>query len=331
MNVLTKFKNTFTLWFRAARGYTMPTTIIPYVLAVALASKYYEIDYFLSFLGLIGVILAHLSVNLMDDYFDWKKGAVEEYKKLLDAGMQARTHKCFYLEENLMSIVDLRNIIIAMDLIAILIGLYIAYEVGFIVLVIAFIAGALGFFYSAPPVRLSYHGLSEIAIGIIYGPLLMAGAYITAGGVIDNTLIIASLFVGIFIANISLTHAIMDFDADKKVGKASLPTFLGSKKNATVALATFYGIAYVIFIVGLVQEVYPPISALAFLTLPKVIGLVRLMESETKEKKLWMGPIENWKALQDEGSDWFMMRLCLSRNIMTEFILILVVSYLVGQ
>lgn len=327
---LVKFKNAFELWFRAARGYTMATTLIPYSFAVALAYKYYEIDWFLSFLGLIGVILAHLSVNLMDDYFDWQKGAVKEYKKLVDEGLQARTHKCFYLEENLMTLETLKKIIIAMDATACLIGLFIASEIGSSVIVIAVLAGVMGYFYSAPPIRLSYRGLGEIAIAIIFGPLLMTGAYLTAGGAIDSTLVISSIIAGILIANIAHTHAIMDYKSDEKVGKTSLPTFLGSQENAIKAQGIFYGTAYFILFIGIITGIFPFISILTFITLPKAIALVKLMKSEDKTKRLWMGAMENWQALQEEGSDWFMMRLYLSRNIMSEFILILALTYLIG-
>lgn len=328
--LFTEFKNAFDLWFRAARGYTTATTAIPYLFAVLLAVKDYEIDWFLSFLGLVGVILAHLSVNLMDDYFDWQKGAVTEYKKLVDAGMQARTHKCFYLEEKLMTLDTLKKIIIAMDVTACLIGLIIAYEVGFVVIIIAGLAGIMGYFYSAPPIRLSYRGLGEIAIAIIFGPLLMTGAYITAGGDVDTTLIFSSIIVGILIANIAHTHAIMDYKSDKQVGKTSLPTFLGSQDNAIKAQAIFYAISYTVLIIGVLAGIYPPLSLITLITLPKAIALIKLMKSKEKTKKIWMGAMENWDALQNEGSDWFMMRLYLSRNLMTDFILILGVTYLIG-
>ncbi len=210
------------LWRAIARDYTLPQTAIAYAFAALLASKNYQVDYFLSLLGLIGVLLVHASVNILDDYFDWKSGAVEEYKKLITAGEQAKTHKCFYLEEGLTTHKSLLIVALSMDAIAGLLGLYILSKVGFMVLVIAVITGLIGFFYSAPPFRLSYHGLSELAIGIVFGPLLLCGAYITAGGRIDSTILFSSVIIGIFIANISFVHCIMDFKSDKNVGKTLL-------------------------------------------------------------------------------------------------------------
>jgi len=318
-----KITDKINLWQTIARGYTIPQSIIPYVFAVVLAAKHYKVDYFLSFLGLIGVVLVHMSINMLDDCFDWKKGAVEEYKKLLDSGMQARTHKCFYLEQNLTTLNTVFAVAFSMDAIACLIGLYVAYKVGFSVIIIALFAGIMGFFYSAPPLRLSYRGLGEIAIAIIFGPLIMFGAYITAGGILDKPIVLSSIIIGVLIANIGHTHAIMDFESDKKVGKTSLPTLVGSKYNAIAVQALAFAFAYFATAVGIWEKIFPVASILTFLTAPKAVMLVKLMRTQDREKKLWMGALENWKALQKEGSDWFMMRLCLSRNIAIEFIILL--------
>lgn len=321
------FSDKFRLWFIIGRGYTAPTSILPYILAITIASKHYHIDYFLSLLGFIGVVLAHISVNMLDDYFDWKKGAVAEYKKLLDGGLQARTHKCFYAEQGLVSIETVLAVALSMDAIAAILGLYIASKVGFSVILIAACAGLMGFFYSAPPFRLSYHGLGEIAIGIIFGPMIMIGAYITAGAPIDTPLIVASIAAGAMIANISHTHAIMDFKSDVAVGKTSLSTFVKTQDNAIIVQSLIFAFAYAVIAFGVWFKFLPIACLLTFLTIPKTIALIRLMKKPDKEKKIWMEPLENWKKIQEEGSEWFMMRLCLSRNIMTDFIILLGVTY----
>ncbi|MDD3436743.1 MAG: DUF1796 family putative cysteine peptidase [Candidatus Gastranaerophilales bacterium] len=326
-NKFVKKINRLKIWFRIARGYTIPQSVIPYIFAVIFAAKQCHINYFLSFLGLIGVALVHMSVNMLDDYFDWKKGAVAEYKKLVDAGIQTATHKCFYLEQNLTTPKKLFNVAIAMDAVACLIGLFISYKVGISLIIIAFLTGLMGFFYSAPPIRLSYRGLGEIAIGIIFGPLLMAGAYITAGATLDKPILFASLSLGLLIANIAHTHAIMDFKSDEKVGKTSLATFFKTRDNAIVVQALIYIAAYLILALGIILKIFPLAYAITFITIPKAYALIKLMKTEEKQKKLWMGVIENWKQLQEEGSDWFMLRLCLSRNILIDFILILGVTY----
>lgn len=322
-----KILDKINLWLNIARGYTIPQSVIPYILAVVLASKHYKIDYFLSFLGLIGVALVHMSVNMLDDYFDWKKGAVAEYKKLAEKGIIAATHKCFYLEENLVTLNQVLVAALSMDAIACLLGFFIATKAGLSIIIIAFVTGLMGFFYSSPPLSLSYRGLGEPVIGIIFGPLLMFGAYITAGANIDKTIILSSIIIGLIVANIAYTHAIMDFDSDIKVGKKSFPILFKTKENAIIVQALIYILAYSFLAAGIFTGVYPLASVLTFITLPKAFVLVKLMKTQDKEKKLWMGIMENWETVQKEGTDWFMLRFFISRNIVTEFIVILGVTY----
>lgn len=326
-----KIAHTLDLWLKIGRSYTLPQTVLPYVFAVVLASKHCQINYLLSLLGLIGVCLAHMSINMLDDYFDWKKGAVEEYKKLSEQGIVAITQKCFYFEQNLVTPKRVLTVALLYDVIALLLGTFIALKVGFSVIIIALFTGLLGFFYSAPPFKLSYRGLGEPVIGIIFGPLLMAGAYITAGAYLDKTLLISSTMVGILVANIAFAHAIMDFDSDIKVSKTSFATLFKTKINAIKMLAFLYFLTYLILTIAIYKSVYPYAAISVFLTAPMAIGLVKLMQNDDREKKLWMGVIENWEQLKKEGSDWFMMRLCITRNIVTHFVVLLgIVYYIFG-
>lgn len=315
------------LWLTAGRGYSLPQSVLPYLFAVFLAAQNYKVNWILSLLGLVGIALVHLSVNILDDYFDWKKGAVSEYKKLSEKGIVAITNKCFYLEQNLLTEKQVLFGALSMDAIACLLGLIIALKAGMAVIFIAALTGLIGFFYSAPPLSLSYRGLGEPVIGLIFGPLLMFGGYITAGAHLDKLILITSVIIGILVLNIAYVHAVMDFDTDIKVGKKSFPILFGTKDNAIKVLALMYLIAYLIFAIGIYNHIYPLACALAFITLPKAFALVNMMKTGEKEKKLWMGTVENWKKLQEDGSEWFMLRFFISRNIVTEFIILLGITY----
>lgn len=330
MQRIQSIKKTIRLWRNVARDVALAQTIVPYLFSVILASKHYPINYFLSFSGLIGVTLAHLGINMLDDYFDWKKGAVAERKKLIDGGMRARSRKCFYLEQNLITLKQLLAVSLFMCALALLIGIFIAMQIGLSVIIIAFSAGLLGFFYSAPPFRLSYNGLGEIAVGIIFGPLLMIGAYITAGGQFDLPILFSSLMIGLFVLNILHTHCIMDFEPDKKVGRISLAVLLKTPNHAMTAQNFILFFAYAVMGSGIILKVFPLLSLLTFITLPIAIALIKLMKNNNTQKKFWMGPMGNWKNLQEAGLDWFMLRWYLSRNLLSDFVIILMITNLIG-
>lgn len=317
-------------WLTVSRHFSLPQTVLPYLFAVILAYKTYEINYALSLLGLIGVIFAHLGINIIDDYYDWKSGAVTERKKLIDGGMRSRENKCFYLENNLTTVDKIFKIAVLMCLAALLIGIYIAFKIGFVIILIAAIAGFLGLFYSAPPFGFSYHGLGEVVLGLLCGPLLMTGAYVTASGHLDFLILFTSFIIGLLIINILHTHAIMDFDSDESAGRISLAVYLKSKDNAIVAQFLILAFVYLLFLIGIITGVYPLFCVLVFVTVPKAVGLVRLMESDRNVRQPWMGWMENWEYYQQEGLDWFMLRWYISRNLLVDFAVILGVTYLIG-
>lgn len=315
------------LWFEIGRGFTTPLSVLPYIFAVILAAKNCKIDFLLSFLGLIGIFIVHLSVNMLDDYFDWKKGAVETYKNLEKQGLVPENNKCFYFTQNLVTPKSVFIVASLMAAIAFLIGLFIASKVGISVIIIALITALLGFFYSASPIKLSYRGLGEPVIAFVFGPLLMTGAYITAGAHLDKFILLISTIMGILVMNIGYVHALSDFDSDLKVGKKSFPGLFKTKENAIFMLGLMYSIAYVLLAYGIFAKIFPLATIVTFLLLPKISVLINLMKSSDVEPKFWMGPMENWEQVKKQGAEWFMLRICLTRNIVTDFIVLFSITY----
>lgn len=322
-----KFLEKLKLWFEIGRGFTTPLSVLPYVFAVILAAKNSEIHLLLSFLGLIGIFLVHLSVNMLDDYFDWKKGAVMAYRQLAEQGLVPENNKCFYFEQNLTTPKTVFIVASFLSAIAFLIGIFIASKVGISVIIIALITAVLGFFYSASPIKLSYRGLGEPIIALIFGPLLMTGAYLTAGAHIDRFILIISAIMGIFVMNIGYVHALSDFDSDLKVGKKSFPGIFRTKDNAIFVLAILYFIAYAFLLYGIFVKIFPMATLITFVLLPKIFALVKLMKNSDIEPKWWMGPMEDWEQVKKQGAEWFMLRICLTRNMVTEFIILFSIAY----
>lgn len=315
------------LWFEIGRGFTAPLSVLPYIFAVILAAKNYKIDFFLSFLGLIGIFLAHLSVNMLDDYFDWKKGAVATYKNLEAQGLVPENNKCFYFTQNLVTPLKVFIVASLMAGIAFLIGLFIASKVGISVIIIALITATLGFFYSASPIKLSYRGLGEPVIAVIFGPLLMTGAYLTTGAHIDKFILLISIITGLLVMNIGYVHALSDFDSDLKVGKKSFPGLFKTKDNAIFVLALIYAIIYILLTYGIFDKIFPFATVVTFILLPKIFALIKLMKNTDIEPKFWMGPMEDWAKVKEQGAEWFMLRICLTRNLVTDFIILFSITY----
>ena len=63
----------FGFWFMNARPQALPQSVIPTVVAVCMAfAGSDDGNWLCAVLALVGVVCAHLSTNLLDDYFDYR-------------------------------------------------------------------------------------------------------------------------------------------------------------------------------------------------------------------------------------------------------------------
>jgi len=197
-------------------------------------------------LTLLGILLAHLGVNVFNDYFDGKDGTDEantEYFQQVSGGSRA-------IELGLITLNGTRKLGIILTLLAMVIGGIILMQVhpANISYVIQFaLAGLfLGFFYTARPLRLvARRGLGEITIFLCFGPLLTMGTglamiqgdanFLEYGMHIVN-LSLLGVPLGLLTTNILLINEFPDMKSDAKTGKNHLVVTFGKKISRWIYL-----------------------------------------------------------------------------------------------
>jgi 1,4-dihydroxy-2-naphthoate polyprenyltransferase len=123
------------------------------------------------------------------------------------------------------------------------------------------IAGAaLAFFYHAPPLRLSYRGLGELAVAACYGPLIACGTYLVQRGSVSREVLLASLPLGAMVAAFLWINEFPDARADRSAGKLTLVVRLGRRRAARAFL-------------GLVTAGYAGVALLPVAGLPPLVLL----------------------------------------------------------
>ena len=323
-------------WLDNARYVSLPQSLLPCLLAISLASSSADFSWGLGVLSIVGVVLAHFGMNLADDYFDYKKDNGNVREVLADAGMRSRIAKCSYLTSGAATVKQLAGAIAVYLFLALVCGAVIFYFRGMNILYIALIAGFLGINYSGYPLRLGYYGLGELLIGIMFGPLLMMGVYMSASGELSESVIAISCAVGFLVMNIVYTHAIMDLEPDKAIGKMTLARLFVKRPlmllwSAICMFAPFVIISALVYL-GMISYW----NLLVLLLLPMAIGLYISVCKFAYNKpvelkpKWWMGPMELWDKITEAGIQWFMIRWYMCRNLVTFFCLILtVVNFIV--
>jgi 1,4-dihydroxy-2-naphthoate octaprenyltransferase len=96
---------------------------------------------------------------------------------------------------------------------------------------------ALAYFYHAPPFKLSYRGLGELAVGLCYGPLITSGTYLVQRGTVTLELILVSTLLGLLIAAFLWINEFPDYRADSVSRRLNLVVRLGRPKAARVFVA----------------------------------------------------------------------------------------------
>lgn len=318
-------------WFRNARPTSLPQSVMPSVLAVFLALQAEDFSLIMALCAVAGVIAAHLSFNLFDDYFDYIRKRSDYRVELKHEGFRARVSKCTYLTSGAATVGELLAVCIITLLLALGIGILIFAYRGMPVLYIAVMAAALSFFYSAPPLRLSYHGLGELVIGIVFGPLNMAGTYYAACGQMDWEILFVAVPVGLLVMNIVYVHSILDFIPDKKAGKMTMAVLLDNQKAMLAVEGVIVFLPYISVIYGMLSGYLSLWYCLVFLTMSMAVSLYYMMQQYVTdpdrvfEPKPWMGPLNGWEWIREAGIEWFMIRWLTARNLLAFFCLIIIV------
>ncbi|MCL1846842.1 MAG: prenyltransferase [Coriobacteriia bacterium] len=345
-------KQGFKFWFDASRNPALGQSLTPYVVGIlfSVAAWIYNPEVIfqplalaLGLLGFVGVGSAHTGINLLDDYFDYTKGAVAQREALIDGGFRARLHKCSYIESGEATIEETRTVswlfisfgLLCGVIILVLGLLFLGYDWRYL----AAFAGAgllLGVMYAGPPLRLSYHGFGEVVVGIVFGALIAIPAYYLCTVRIDPSIIWASIPCGLLTMNIVNTHAIMDFESDKAANRTTFVVLLGSKMAGFWVDIVLLVASYGCIVVGILLGALPLTSLLVLVTLPVAVGFLRLVRlyvthpERDETPKWWMGAFKQWDLYKKAGIEWFMLRWALARNLLMQFVLIVAITNLLG-
>lgn len=323
--------NTIRFWLNNARTTSVPQSLLPAVLAVCAASQVQGFSVYLGVLAVFGAVTAHLCLNLFDDYFDYRVKGAEFRDAMVRKGFRARIAKCHYITSGQTTLNRLLIACLVFGFVALAAGSVIWWFRGNFILWITLTAAAVGISYSGAPLRLSYHGLGDIVIGIMFGPLSMTGVYYAACGHFDRSILFISVPVGLLVANIVYTHSIMDYEPDKETGKMTFAVLLKSRRRMLLCLLLLLLASYGCIIGGVWTGYLSKYYLFTLLTVPMAVNLFYLMVAFVRcpERKFsprfWMGPMGDWKRIETFHLDWFMIRWLSARNLLSFFCLILIV------
>jgi 1,4-dihydroxy-2-naphthoate polyprenyltransferase len=262
------------LVLRTTRLPFLTATIVPVVLGIAIAARQGSFDLLTAVLTVIGASLVQLGLNVANDVFDTAQGADDANVTPTKFSGGSRV-----IQYGLVSFRQMAGLATIFYVLAGAIGLaLLAVRGSPAVLAIGVIGFVVSIGYTAPPLKLVYRGLGEVAVALGFGPLMLLGAYVVqTRGTLTWEPVVASLPIALLVALILYVNEIPDRRGDARAGKRTLPvrlpkaTVVGGYRFAAVA-------AYAILVVGVAVGLLPIPALLALLSIPLALQVSRGLE-----------------------------------------------------
>jgi 1,4-dihydroxy-2-naphthoate octaprenyltransferase len=211
----------------------------------------------------LGLILAHATNNLLNDYTDYVKGVDQDNYYRAQYGPQPLVH-------GLLSKRQLLTYALVTGLLAALCGLALVYLRGGLTLLLAGLGAFFVLFYTWP---LKYVALGEIAVLVVWGPLMIGGGYYVITGVWDWNVVIASLPYAFGVTGVIFGKHIDKLEMDRLKKIYTLPVLLG-EKLARGVLTVMLALQYVSVVYLIVIGFFTPVMLIVLLALRTFLRLL---------------------------------------------------------
>jgi len=248
-------------WLRVIRIRFLLASVVAVSAGLALSWWHgVQIDIWYAIMTMAGVIALHSSVDLLNDYWDYKRGIDTQTQRTKMSGGTG------VLPEGLLEPTQVYRAGIIFLIIGGLIGSYFVVIDGIIIgLILAFAVLSI-YFYST---KIVDSGLAEVFV-TVKGTMIVLGTYFIQSSEINIASIMAGIFVGVLSSLVLFITSFPDYDADKSKGRKTLVIFLG-KQKATTMFWIFPIIAYSVLISGIIYEIFPLYCLISLGVLPLII------------------------------------------------------------
>ena len=207
-----------------------------------------------------------IGTNYVNDLYDFLKGADTAKRK----------GPLRVLSNGLISVNEMKIGSVLIFLIAFLLGLYLVYVGGLIVLIIGILSIIAGIAYTAGPFPLAYNGLGDLFVFMFFGVVGTMGTYFIQVKEFSVLSFLTSIPVGALITNILVVNNFRDIEEDKAAGKKTLAVILGRNfaryQFIILTISSFLIPAALFFIYNFHFWIFLP-----YLTIPIAFKLVTML------------------------------------------------------
>lgn len=262
-------------WLIASRAAVFIMTAIAGAIGGLLAFKTGHFSWPAFVLSILGIVLAHATNNMLNDYVDSKRGIDKDNYYRAQYGPQT-------LEHGLLSRASFLRYIVVTGILASLTGLYFVLEIGPEVL---WLFGAGLFFLLFYTWPLKYYGMGEPAVILVWGPLMVGGTFfVVSGGHWENWVVLVSLVYALGPTTVLFGKHTDKLEEDRKKGVKTLPVILG-EKAARYTTISFWLMQYAFIAWLVIAGDLSWTLLLVLFAIPKLIESVKIFAVQRPESK----------------------------------------------
>ncbi len=219
-----------------------------------------EVSFLDAFLVFTGGVLAHASVNALNEYDDYSSGLDDKTTHTPFSGGTGTLQKDHDPKQARIAL--LTGVVTA--LIVVGIGIRFLITRGWPIAVIGGIGLLIIVLYTPVLNRLPLFCL--LAPGLGFGTLMVLGTYFCLTGKFSAGVILASFIPFFLVCNLLLLNQFPDVEADQSVGRRHFPILIGRKASAWIYVS-FLAANYLVIILGVIFKVFPIWGLLGLLSL----------------------------------------------------------------
>jgi 1,4-dihydroxy-2-naphthoate octaprenyltransferase len=264
------------IWFLETRPQFLLLSVVLAFLGTSLA--WYNGAFHLghAILAFIGLLLCHISVNVLNDYYDYISGIDLKTRRTPFSGGSG------FLPAASLNPRHVLRFGLACFLLAVPIGIYFVLVIGWPLLPLLLVAAICILLYTPLLTKL---GWPEWAPGIGLGALPILGAYFIQTGQYTLPAVVASIPSFILVHNLLLLNEFPDAEADKTAGRKTLPITMGGR-GAGIVYSALTIILYLWIIGWVAAGLMPVFCLIALATLPLAVRAIRGALNSHDESKL---------------------------------------------
>ncbi len=271
----------FRVWFKATQPHSFVASAVGVFLGTAIAyarEGAFDAAAFLVTLG--GVVVLQAATNMSNDTVDFLHGVDNLPPHLVSPF----TGGARVLPDGQLTVAEHRRAWILLYAIGALAGLLLAVTRpnGWLLLLLGLVGGALAVFYTLPPFSLQYHGLGDVAVGVVFGPIVTLGAFAVQTGALSWEALFASVPLGILVAAFLFVNEMPEHQTDPRGGKRTVPARIGLERSYRLYLG-MVAVAIAILVGSVALGLVPWLALLGLVALLPLVNSIRVLRTYFRE------------------------------------------------